>query len=265
MGRCPTCGASSFFTVYTKQCANCGKVVCNKCVPQWHGTLIFKQSSEIPPTTPAGYETVGFCSNDCFTQFWQRVFDFPVAYDVGTDIDNFYKNLFLLWNKAIVNSFEKSNVSSARYLVPRVKMAERLHTSRFNAFPCLDSSGKAVWMFEKFRNNARTTLAENLEKCGRTQDSAKIYEDLRMYDKARELRERDRHIIVKKTDVSINLNSLLQQIKDGGIVAIFRCPHCGGKLKISDKTTINSLKTCEHCGSEIESMDLADFFKTVLS
>ena len=120
-------------------------------------------------------------------------------------------------------------------------------------------------MFEKFRTKARTALAQNLEKCGRTQDSAKIYEDLRMYDKARELRERDRHIMVKKTDVSINLNALLQQVKDGGLVAIFRCPHCGGKLKVSDKTTLNSLKYCEHCGSEIESIDLADFLKTVLS
>ena len=71
--------------------------------------------------------------------------------------------------------------------------------------------------------------------------------------------------MVKKKDVSINLNALLQQVKDGGLVAIFRCPHCGGKLKVSDKTTLNSLKYCEHCGSEIESIDLADFLKTVLS
>jgi transcription initiation factor IIE alpha subunit len=86
-----------------------------------------------------------------------------------------------------------------------------------------------------------------------------------MYDKSRELREKDRQIFVKKTDVSINLNALLQQVKDGGVVAVFRCPHCGGKLKINDKTTMNSLRTCEHCGSEIEAVDLADFFKTVLS
>ena len=265
MARCPNCGASSFFTVYTKQCANCGKVVCNKCVPEWKGTIAFKQTSERPPSDPACYDTFGFCSTDCFSQFWERVFNYPVDYDVGTDVDNFYKNIVLLWNRAIVSSTEKCNPSSARYLVPKVKLAESLHTAKFNAFPFWDSQGRALWMFEKFRNNARSTLAQNLEKCGRTQDSAKIYEDLRMYDKARELRERDRHIFVKKTDVSINLNSLLQQVKDGGIVAIFRCPHCGGKLKISEKTTLNSLSKCEHCGSEIESMDLADFFKTVLS
>jgi transcription elongation factor Elf1 len=265
MGRCPSCGASSFIGVHTKQCANCGKIICNKCVPQWQGTLTFKQTSEGPPTTPAYYETVGFCSTDCFSQFWQRVFDYPVDYEVGTDVDNFYKNLILLWNQAITSSTEKCNPAVGRYLVPKVNFAQRIHSSRFPAFPWLDKSGKAVWMFEKFRGNSRTALAQNLEKCGRTQDSAKIFEDLRMYDKARELRERDRHIVVKKTDVSINLNSLLQQVKEGGVVAIFRCPHCGGKLKISDKTTLNSLRKCEHCGSEIESMDLADFFKTVLS
>lgn len=265
MGSCPTCGASSFFGVHTKQCANCGKIVCNRCVPQWQGILTFKQTSERPPTTPAYYETVGFCSTDCFSQFWQRVFDYPIDYEVGTDINNFYKTLILLWNHAITNSASKCNPSVARYLVPKVKLAEQIHSAKHPAFPGWDKSGKAFWMFEKFRTKARTTLAQNLEKCGRTQDSAKIYEDLRMYDKARELRERDRHIMVKKTDVAINLNALLQQVKDGGIVAIFRCPHCGGKLKVGDKTTLNSLKNCEHCGSEIESMDLAEFLKTVLS
>lgn len=86
-----------------------------------------------------------------------------------------------------------------------------------------------------------------------------------MYDKSRELRETDKHIIVKNTNVSINLNTLLQQVKDGGIVAVFRCPFCGGKLKINKNTTLDSLKTCEHCSSEITSMDLADFLKTVLT
>jgi uncharacterized protein with PIN domain len=86
-----------------------------------------------------------------------------------------------------------------------------------------------------------------------------------MYDKARELRDTDRHIIVKNTSVSVNLNSLLQQIKDGGIVAVFRCPFCGGKLKVNKESTVDNLKRCEHCGSEITSMDLADFLKTALT
>ena len=229
------------------------------------GNLTFKQMSERPPTAPANYETVGFCSTNCFSQFWERVFDYPLDYEIGTDVENFNKKLILLWNQAITSSAAKCNPSVASYLVPKVKYAEQIHSTQFAAFPYWDNSSKVVWMFEKFRVKAQTALAQNLEKCGRTQDSAKVFEDLRMYDKARELRERDRQIMVKKTDVSVNINALLEQVKDGGIVAIFRCPHCGGKLKISDKTTLNSLKKCEHCGSEIESMDLADFLKTVLS
>ena len=125
MGRCPTCGASSFLGVYTKQCANCGKVVCNRCVPQWQGTLTFKQISERPPSVPAYYETAGFCSTDCFSQFWQRVFDYPIDYEVGTDVDNFYKRLILLWNQAITCSSAKCHPSVANYLVPKVRYAEQ--------------------------------------------------------------------------------------------------------------------------------------------
>jgi hypothetical protein len=217
------------------------------------------------PTQPASYDVAGFCSDNCFNQFWGRVFSFPVDYQVGTDIDHFKDKAVILWNQAITDSFTKCNANVAQCLSPRINYASQLHSVGFAAFPWWYASGKPLWMFTKYHTNAKTALAQNLEKCGRTQDAARVYEDLRMYDKSRELREKDRQILVKKTDVSINLNALLQQVKDGGLVAIFRCPHCGGKLKISEKTTLNSLRTCEHCESEIESMDLADFLKTALA
>lgn len=264
MGRCPSCGANSFFGVVTRQCANCGRIICNRCVPQWHGALAFKTRLETP-TQPASYDIAGFCSDTCFNQFWERVFNYQLDYQIGTDTGRFEDQVIVLWNQAIASSFSKCNATVAYYLNPRVNYAAQIHSGKFAAFPWWDPNGKILWMFEKFHTKAKTALAQNLEKCGRTQDAAKIYEDLRMYDKSRELRERDRQIFVKKTDVSINLNALLQQVKDGGLVAIFRCPHCGGKLKINDKTTVNSLRTCEHCGSEIEAMDLADFLKTVLA
>jgi hypothetical protein len=220
---------------------------------------------ESPPNIPASYEAFGFCSTNCFNQFWQRIFDYPVEYEVGTDTLNFNTKLLSLWNSAIANSTAHSNPNVARALSSKVNFAINIQTSQYIAFPYQETSNKNVWMFDKFRTKAQTALAKNLESCGRTQDSAKVYEELHMYDKARELREKDRQILVKKTDVSVNLNALLQQVKEGGIVAVFRCPHCGGKLKISNQTTLNSLRKCEHCDSEIESMDLADFLKTVIS
>jgi hypothetical protein len=173
--------------------------------------------------------------------------------------------LIWLWNQAIVSAAYQTNPAMARFLVPNVNRAVSINSQAFPAFPWIGSDGKPLFMFTNFMHKAKLMLAQNLEQCGRTQDAAKIFEELRMYDKSRELRERDRHIVIKKTDVSINLNALLQQVKDGGIVAIFRCPHCGGKLKINDKTTMNSLRICEHCNSEIEALDLADFLKSALS
>jgi DNA-directed RNA polymerase subunit RPC12/RpoP len=48
-------------------------------------------------------------------------------------------------------------------------------------------------------------------------------------------------------------------------VAVYRCPHCGGKLKIDKDARMDKLRVCEYCGSEIETMDLADFLRTALS
>jgi len=67
------------------------------------------------------------------------------------------------------------------------------------------------------------------------------------------------------TQVTVDLNTLLQQVKDSGLVAVYRCPHCGGALRIAKETSISSLKNCVYCGSQIEAIDLADFLKTVLS
>ncbi len=118
----------------------------------------------------------------------------------------------------------------------------------------------------EFAQLGYSALALNLEKCGRPLDAAKIYEEkLKMYHKARLLRQNEKQVISKHTDVSVNLNELLKQVKNGGIVAIYRCPHCNGTLKVNDKTSLKSLKTCEHCGSELETVDLADFLRTALS
>jgi DNA-directed RNA polymerase subunit RPC12/RpoP len=145
------------------------------------------------------------------------------------------------------------------------RTAVQIHTEKFVAFPWWDSSNTPLWMSEKSSSNAKLALAQNLERCGRTLDAARVFEELRLYDKARELREKDRHIIIKRTDVSVNINALLQQVKDNGLVAVYRCPHCGGKLKIDKNASVDKLKLCEHCGSEIETMDLADFLRTALS
>jgi DNA-directed RNA polymerase subunit RPC12/RpoP len=64
---------------------------------------------------------------------------------------------------------------------------------------------------------------------------------------------------------TLDLNELIRQVREEGIVVVYRCPNCGGKLKISKDTNVEALKVCEHCGSEIETVDLADSLRTALS
>jgi len=71
-----------------------------------------------------------------------------------------------------------------------------------------------------------------------------------------------RQEVVLKT---LDLNELIRQVGEGGIVVVYRCPNCGAKLKISKDTNVETLKVCEHCGSEIETVDLADSLRTALS
>jgi len=190
------------------------------------------------------------------------VLAYPTGDSIGTDVENFNKEWVKYWNNSILNAL---SMSTNHEFAEKARYAVQIHSERWVAFPWLDSSNQPFWMAQKSSYSAKLALAQNLERCGRITDSAKVYEELRFYDKARELREKDRHIVIKKTDVSVNINALLQQVKDSGLVAVYRCPNCGGTLKIDKGTRLESLRKCSHCGSEIETMELTDFLRTILS
>lgn len=129
-----------------------------------------------------------------------------------------------------------------------------------------------IW--ETFDDLCFETQAVNLERAGQFEEAASHYDTLASYhhvaqqrpqylDKARQAREKSK--IVKVRETVVDINKLLEQVRDGGIVAVYRCPHCGGKVKIGKDASVESLKVCEYCGSEIEAMELADFIRTALS
>lgn len=108
--------------------------------------------------------------------------------------------------------------------------------------------------------------ARNAEVAGRFEDAARIYESLGMYEEAGRVRER-KHIrkqfIVSK-NISVDLNALLNQLKDGGMIIAYRCPHCGGNIQISGNTAPTSLLTCQYCGSALKMIDLVEYLKVAL-
>jgi DNA-directed RNA polymerase subunit RPC12/RpoP len=144
------------------------------------------------------------------------------------------------------------------------RLQKKQYYIAFSKLPFSDFSHQSMF-WKRLVRHVMLIQASHFETLREFENAAKIYKSLGMYEKAGDTRAKRDELIVKKTEVTVNLNALLQQVKDGGIVAIYRCPNCNGKLKVGSKTTLNSLRTCEHCGSEIEAVDLADFLKTALS
>jgi len=124
-------------------------------------------------------------------------------------------------------------------------------------------------LYIEFEKCCNLIQARNLESAGYLAEAAAIYEHNGELAKAQALcdqaGQKDRQITVKKVDIAVDLNKLLQQVREDGIVAVYRCPQCGGALRVGKDTSIESLKFCEYCGSEIKAIDLSDFLKTALS
>jgi rRNA maturation protein Nop10 len=137
-----------------------------------------------------------------------------------------------------------------------------------------DKGGKSYWVVVGGLSYSRTRdyiEAEVSERSGRYEDAAhkyewiaRVYGDEECYDKARELRDKARGAAPKKM-VSLDINALIQQIKDGGLVIAYRCPHCGSSIQIRGDMELESLQFCNFCGSKIEAISLAQFLKSALS
>lgn len=100
---------------------------------------------------------------------------------------------------------------------------------------------------------------EYLERVGRYEEAARIYESLRMPEKAGEMRRKKREVI------TLDLNALIRQLGERGFTITYHCSHCGAPVSISEETKAEAVQYCSHCGSRIETIDLANFIKKYLS
>lgn len=58
---------------------------------------------------------------------------------------------------------------------------------------------------------------------------------------------------------------LLAQLKENGVVAAYRCPSCRAIVKVSGDTPSASLATCEGCHKAIDPRDLKEMLETALA
>ena len=251
MGTCPNCGRKKVFLQKIK-CRICGKLGCEECF-----SFLFKVIDRNSAFDDPWYS----CSNTCLEKISTHIENHinpneiiakpkmpPIRFFVEREILGQYAPKGLpSFIGQIMNRLDKKDLSIV-----------------FNRYPNSDPShDSGLW--NRLAKYTMHIQASHFETLREFENAAKIYENFGMYEKACKTRAKGAELTVQKTDISLSLNALLQQVKDGGIVVIYRCPHCFGKLKVDTNTTVNSLRTCEHCGSEIESVELADLLKTALS
>ncbi len=106
-------------------------------------------------------------------------------------------------------------------------------------------------------------LAKEFEKAGRHEDAGRLLEEFGMVEAAGIVRKKGKAQVV--TNISVDLNELLDKLRSGGLVSVYKCPNCGGNIKISGTTSSQKLSKCEYCGTVLQTDDLVNFIKEILS
>ncbi len=118
------------------------------------------------------------------------------------------------------------------------------------------------WMIADHKRKWALATAINMVNAERHEDAARIYEGLGMFREAGEVRRAGRRQVT--TQVHVDVNSLIEQIRKAGISTDYTCPACGGHIRIAPDTSLARLTSCEFCGSVIQTTDLVDFLTKVV-
>jgi predicted RNA-binding Zn-ribbon protein involved in translation (DUF1610 family) len=96
------------------------------------------------------------------------------------------------------------------------------------------------------------------EKTGRTEDLAELYEWKGFLDEAKRIRTAGR------TAVSVNINDLLEKLKNGGLAVPYRCPSCGASITVDSHSKPEGLRFCSYCGSAVNTDVLVRLLEAAL-
>jgi hypothetical protein len=105
-------------------------------------------------------------------------------------------------------------------------------------------------------------VGRDLEKAARYEDAGDLFEEFGLFEEAGVARKKAGKQVV--TNITIDINQLLEKMKSGGMVSVYKCPNCGASIKISGETTTTQLSKCEFCGTVLRTDDLVRFIQDIL-
>ena len=104
--------------------------------------------------------------------------------------------------------------------------------------------------------------AQNYVLAERHEDAARLYESIGMWKEAGETRRLKARQVV--TQVHVNVNDLVSQLRAMGVSATYTCPACHSPIEITPDTNVDALAKCRYCGAVIRPTDLVDAITKVV-
>ena len=96
--------------------------------------------------------------------------------------------------------------------------------------------------------------AETFILAERHEDAARLYESIGMWKEAGETRRLKQRQVV--TQVHVDVNDLIAQLRALGLTATYTCPACHSPIEITAQTRPDALARCAYCGAVILPTDL---------
>jgi ribosomal protein L37AE/L43A len=117
-------------------------------------------------------------------------------------------------------------------------------------------------MVSDHRRKVALATAINMINAERHEEAAKIYEGLGMFKEAGEVRRVGRRQVT--TQVQVNVNDLMQQLRTMGVAANYTCPVCHSPTVITATTSPDALAKCQYCGAVARPTDIIEAITKVL-
>lgn len=104
--------------------------------------------------------------------------------------------------------------------------------------------------------------AQNYVLAERHEDAARLYEAIGMWKEAGDTRRLKQRQVV--TQVHVNVNDLISQLRAMGLTATYTCPACRSPIQITPETRPDALAKCTYCGAVILPTDLVQAIGKVI-
>jgi predicted Zn-ribbon and HTH transcriptional regulator len=116
---------------------------------------------------------------------------------------------------------------------------------------------------QSFSNGFFPMARDYFEKAGRDEDLAQLYEAFGMPAEAGKARAKAKHQTVKH--VTVDINALIEKLKQGGLAIPYKCQSCGATIKIDETSRASGLQQCPYCNSTLDVDAIARMLRDILS